>query len=104
MLRKPPEGGTEFIGKVKGASVINDTAATNPGATIFSVAQVQKRFKVKPSRIILIAGGEDKNLKYAEFSKKIKGLKKVILLPGSASDKIKLARAIRVKTLEDAVT
>ena len=100
---KPAKGRTEFIGKVKGASVINDTTATNPGATIFSVAQVQKRFKVKPSRIILIAGGEDKNLKYAEFLKKIKGLKKVILLPGRATEKIKFFKALRVKTLKDAV-
>ena len=67
------------------------------------MAQVQKRFKVKPSRIILIAGGEDKNLKYAEFLKKIKGLKKVILLPGRATEKIKFFKALRVKTLKDAV-
>jgi len=100
---KLAEGRTEYLGEIKEVYVINDTAATNPGAAIFSIAQVERRFKVKPSRVILISGGADKNLKYAEFSKKIKGLKKVILLPGSASEKIKLAKAIRVKTLKDAV-
>ncbi|MEK7566973.1 MAG: Mur ligase family protein [Patescibacteria group bacterium] len=100
---KPAEGRMEYLGKIKGVHVVNDTTATNPGAAIFSLAQVEKRFKVKPSRVILIAGGEDKKLKYDAFSKKMKRLKKVILLPGRASDKIKFSEALRVSSLKEGV-
>lgn len=100
---KPAEGRLENLGKIKGALLINDTTSTNPGATLFGIAQIQKRLKIKSRRVILIAGGENKKLKYGEFSKKIKGLKKVILIPGSASDLIKGKNILRVKTLKDAV-
>lgn len=100
---KPVEGRTEYLGKIKGVHVINDTTATNPGAALFSIAQVQKRFKAKSSQIILIAGGENKKLKYDEFSKKIRGLKKVILIPGSASDLIRGKNILRVNSLKSAV-
>ena len=93
----------EYLGEFKGVFVINDTTATNPGAVIFSLDQVERRFKVNPSRVILIAGGEDKKLNYAEFSKKIWRLKKVILLPGRASDKIKFSKALRVGSLKEGV-
>ena len=100
---KPAEGRTEYLGEFKGVRIVNDTTATNPGAAIFSLIQIEKRFKVGPSRVILIAGGEDKKLNYAEFSKKIRGLKKVILLPGRASDKIKFPKALRVNSLKESV-
>lgn len=100
---KPVKGRTEYLGKIRGVHVVNDTTATNPGAAIFSLAQIQKRFRVNPSRVILIAGGENKKLDYAGFSRKIKNLKKVILLPGSASDKIKDKNILRVDSLDLAV-
>src|SRR3989344_1996462 len=97
------EGRTEYLGEFKGIRVVNDTTATNPGAAIFSLREVEKSFKIGPSRVILIAGGEDKKLNYDEFSKKIKKLKKVILIPGSASDKIKGKNVLRVYNLAFAV-
>jgi len=97
------EGRTEYLGEFKGIRVVNDTTATNPGAAIFSLHEVEKSFKIGPSRVILIAGGEDKKLNYAEFSKKIRGLKKVILLPGGASDKIHFFKALRAGSLEEGV-
>lgn len=98
-----PSGRAEYLGKIKGARVVNDTTATNPGAALFSIAQVQKRFKTKPRQIILIAGGENKNLKYDEFSRKVKKLKRIILIPGSASDKIRGKNILRADSLDSAV-
>lgn len=78
----------ELIAVKKGVKYINDTTATNPGAAKMAIRFFSQKFP--DSKIILIAGGVDKNLDYKEFAEEIK--KKVgalILLPGTASDKIK---------------
>lgn len=89
----------EFIALKKGVRYFNDTTATNPDAVIAAL----KRFK-KP---ILIAGGEDKNLKYDKLAKEIKELDFVILFPGTASDKLKKHlkgfQIYDVKTMKQAV-
>jgi len=72
----------EYITTIKGVKYINDTASTTPQSTIMAI----EKFK----NIVLIAGGEDKNLNYEELRKKIKKqVKHLILFPGSASNKIK---------------
>lgn len=62
---------------------INDTCSTNPFSTVSSI----KSFKKKP---ILITGGTDKNLP-AKFLARVikKRVKKLILLPGSFTEKLK---------------
>ena len=40
-------------------------------------------------RIILIAGGADKNLNFSNFAKQVKKVKQLILFKGTASSKIK---------------
>lgn len=100
---KPAEGRLEYLGKIKGAHVINDTASTNPDSAIFSIQQVKKCLHLLFSKIILIAGGENKKLSYKDFSRKIKKLKKVILIPGSASLQIKGKNILRVNSLDAAV-
>lgn len=72
----------EYIATKKGVKYINDTAATTPESVMLAI----KKFK----NIILIAGGEDKNLNYEELKKEIKkNIKHLILLPGTATDKFK---------------
>jgi len=74
----------EFIAIKRGVRYINDTTATTPQSVILAI----KRFL--GSRIILIAGGQDKNLNYSDLAKEIKkNVSYLILLPGTASDKIK---------------
>jgi len=74
----------ESIGLKKGVRYINDTTATTPNSVIMAI----KRFS--GSDIILIAGGDDKELSYKELAREIKkNVKHLILLPGTASQKIK---------------
>jgi len=79
----------EIARKYKNIVFINDSASTNPDATIFAIGKISKFFKIPFFKIILICGGLDKKLDYKELSRRFPELKKVILLPGSASDKIK---------------
>jgi UDP-N-acetylmuramoylalanine--D-glutamate ligase len=73
----------QFIAKKKGVEYYNDTAATNPTAVILAL----KTFK---KRIVLIAGGEDKNLDYFDMAEEImKRLDCLVLFPGTASVKLK---------------
>lgn len=75
----------ELVREIKGVRYYNDTTATNPDGAVSAL----KAFKEKKKRIILIAGGVDKNLDYKEFAKTIKReVKELILFPGTATDKI----------------
>lgn len=72
----------EFVREFKGVKYYNDTAATIPDAAIQSLSCFSQP-------IILIAGGTDKKLEFAEFGKQIaKKAEKVVLLKGSATEKI----------------
>ena len=80
---KGEPGRLELIRHFKGIDYYNDTNATTPDATIAALKAFNGR------RIILIAGGADKNLDYDIFVKKVKKtVKKLILIKGSATDKI----------------
>ena len=76
----------ELVSKKKGVLFYNDTTATTPDATMAAL----KSFSGK--KIILIAGGDTKNIpqkKYQELSREIKiKCKAVILLTGPGSQKI----------------
>jgi UDP-N-acetylmuramoylalanine--D-glutamate ligase len=82
------EGRLQYLGKINGVYVINDTTATNPDSALFGISRVLKCFSLAESRLILISGGDDKNLDYHDFSRRIAGLKKIIFLSGTATDKI----------------
>ncbi|MCX6765046.1 MAG: hypothetical protein NT148_00715, partial [Candidatus Nealsonbacteria bacterium] len=78
----------EFIKEIKGVKYFNDTSATMPDAAVEAIKTFKVRFA--GSKIILIAGGQNKNLKFDKMIDEIK--KKVdhlVLLPGTASDIIK---------------
>lgn len=75
----------EFVDSVAGVKFYNDSAATNPTAT-------QMAIKSFSQPLVLIMGGADKNLDFVTLIKtaqKQKNLKAIILLAGSATDKIK---------------
>jgi len=94
----------EFIAEKKGIKYFNDTTATNPEAVIFAIETFRKRFP--KSKIILIAGGEDKKLIYRSLARKIKrDVDYVVLLPGTGSNKLKkdLSKLYPVKSMNQAV-
>ncbi|MBU1075073.1 UDP-N-acetylmuramoyl-L-alanine--D-glutamate ligase [Patescibacteria group bacterium] len=74
----------EFVKKYNGKSFFNDTAATMPDATIAALRSF-------PKKVVLIAGGVDKELSYFQLANAIKKHARVlVLLPGSATEKLKL--------------
>ena len=76
----------EFITEIEGVQYINDTAATIPEACQAALDSFSNK------KVILIAGGADKNLDFSELALKIKEkAKTVILLKGSATNKLKQA-------------
>lgn len=78
----------EFVREVKGVRYFNDTTATIPQSSIEAIKTMKQRFP--DSRLILIAGGQDKNLDYKELIQEInRKVDILILLPGTASEKIK---------------
>jgi UDP-N-acetylmuramoylalanine--D-glutamate ligase len=90
----------EFILEKDGVKYIDDTAATTPESVQLAI----KEF----SNIVLITGGEDKNLDYKNLAKTIKEkLNFIILLPGTASDKLEKAlenfKIYRVNSMAEAV-
>lgn len=99
----PLSGRTEFVKEIRGVKFYNDTCATHPEATIYSIKRLKE--KLKGADIILIAGGEDKSLDFASLNKLIEEeVKALILLPGTASDKIKSqVKTIGVNNMQEAV-
>lgn len=72
----------ELVGELEGVKYYNDTAATIPDAAMSSIDSFEQS-------LILIAGGNDKELDFSEFAKKIiEKTKKTFLIKGSATDKI----------------
>lgn len=74
----------EFVREISGVSFYNDSIASSPTRTIAGL----KAFKDK---VILIAGGYDKNIPYDEIGKYIIDKVKILLLVGATSKKIKEA-------------
>lgn len=78
----------EFIATKKGVKYFNDTTATTPQSVILAIKTFGERFP--KAKIILIAGGQDKNLDYRNLAKEIqKEVDYLVLLPGTASGKLK---------------
>jgi UDP-N-acetylmuramoylalanine--D-glutamate ligase len=73
----------ELVGKVRGVRYINDTAATNPGATIMALRAVE-------GPLVLITGGTEKGLEYGEFVRALtrRRPRAILFLAGSATEEI----------------
>ncbi len=92
-------GRLEYLRTIRGVKIYNDTTATMPEATIAALRALQPtRLASQAERAthnlqpttILIMGGADKNLNMSALLKEIpKYCKKVLLLPGTGSEKIK---------------
>ncbi len=80
-------GRIEFLGEKNGVAFYDDGNATTPDATIAAL----KTLHHEGRPIVLIAGGSDKTLDFAKLIPELeRAVKKIILLPGTATDKIKL--------------
>jgi UDP-N-acetylmuramoylalanine--D-glutamate ligase len=77
-------GRLQHIRTWKGIEFYNDATATTPDATIAALRALQKK------NIVLIAGGNDKNLDFTEMAKVLtKSTKALVLFSGAATEKIK---------------
>lgn len=84
------EGRIQKIAEINGIKYINDTTATTPDAAIAAINAITDTHKIKTNKLILIAGGADKNLDFGQLAKIIaKKVSFVILLKGSATEKLK---------------
>jgi len=79
------EGRLEIIINNK-ATFINDNNATTPEAAGAGIKAVKEKYK--KGKIILIAGGSDKTLDLSPLLKEIKKVHKIILLPGTGTNKL----------------
>jgi len=78
-------GRLEFVKEVRGVKIYNDTTSTTPEATVVALNALGK-----DKNIILILGGADKTLDMSKLIEVIpKYCKKVVLLPGTGTDKLK---------------
>ena len=81
------EGRQEFLREYKGVKIYNDTTATTPDATIVALKSLGDKIR---KNVVLIMGGADKTLGMSELIKEIpKYCKKVFLLPGTGTEKVK---------------
>ncbi len=95
---KSIEGRLQKIKVYKGITIWNDNNSTTPDATIAALNSLPQ-----DKKIILIAGGADKNINTSKLVEEIKKTcKKVILLPGTGTDKFSV-EGVYVKNLKDAV-
>ena len=94
-------GRLEYLRTIRGVKIYNDTTATMPTATIaalralqpttYNPAKGEARQRRLQLKIILIIGGADKNLDMSTLLKEIpKYCKKVLLLPGTGTDKLSI--------------
>jgi len=72
----------EYLEQIKGVKFYNDSAATIPQALIQAVRSIE-------SPLILICGGTDKNIDFSPLANIAHKPKRIYLLEGSATEKIK---------------
>lgn len=81
------EGRLELVKIINGVKYINDTTATIPEACLAALNSFPSN-----KQIILIAGGNDKNLDFSQLAEMVnKKVKKIIFLEGTATPKFKKA-------------
>ncbi|MEK7573942.1 MAG: UDP-N-acetylmuramoyl-L-alanine--D-glutamate ligase [Patescibacteria group bacterium] len=97
-------GRQETVRELKNRIFINDTTATNPTAVLIALQSLSLKYQ-RP--IVLIAGGQDKNLDYKKMAQEInKKVKTPVLLPGNATEKLKKnlrSGFLEVKNMKEAV-
>lgn len=93
------EGRFQFVREVNGVKIINDNNATTPAATLAALSALPLE------KTVLIMGGSDKGLEMHELVDRAKRCKKVILLPGTGTNRVspELPNATAVESLADSV-
>jgi UDP-N-acetylmuramoylalanine--D-glutamate ligase len=71
----------EFVAKISGAEYFNDSKATNVDATL-------KALDAFPGNVLVILGGKDKGCDYTILRDALRRHARMVLLIGSAADKI----------------
>lgn len=85
------KGRQELLPSVRRIRIVNDTTATIPEAAVAAVIRFRALAK-PPHRLILIAGGSDKNLDFTPLAAAIaRHVDCLILLPGNGTEKLKKA-------------
>lgn len=74
----------EYVTTKKGVAYYNDSISTTPG-------KAKAALSAFPKKIILIAGGSDKNLDYTAFGTQVIDASKCLILLGNTAEKIKEA-------------
>lgn len=86
---KPVPGRLEEIATKRGVRFVNDTTATAPAASIAAMDALGGKGR---KRVVLIAGGADKELRFDDWAKKVgEKAKYLVLFDGSATPKMKAA-------------
>jgi UDP-N-acetylmuramoylalanine--D-glutamate ligase len=76
----------ELVAEFGGVKFVNDTTATTPDGCLAAL----RAYGSEKKNIILICGGKDKNLEYAQLAKEIlQFCKTIVMFPGTATEKIK---------------
>ena len=83
----------EFVRELNGVRWYNDSIGSSPTRTIAGLASYK-------DKVILIAGGYDKNLDYTNMGKYIIDHVKALVLLGQTKEKIKQATLEELKTRE----
>lgn len=97
----------EFVKEINGVKYFNDTTATMPDAVVAAIDAFSEKFK--DGKLIFICGGQNKEMNFTEMAKKIKEkVEYLILLPGTASDKLEkylsgYNKIYKVSSMENAV-
>lgn len=79
-------GRLEYLRSVRGVRYWNDTTATTPDGNRVAIQTLTEKGK---KNLVLIAGGNDKNLEFGDMVKRInRTVKALILIQGTATDKI----------------
>ncbi|MCE5312452.1 MAG: UDP-N-acetylmuramoyl-L-alanine--D-glutamate ligase [Nitrospiraceae bacterium] len=92
----------EFVKEIDGVRYINDSKGTNVGAVIKSLEGFSEK-------VILIAGGRDKDSDFTELRPYVEGRVKAVIVIGEAADKISNAlkgstEIVHVSSLADALS
>ncbi len=97
-------GRLQLIAEKNGVKIYNDTTATTPEATLAALAALSD-VGLPMSHMVLIMGGTDKDLDMNALLAKLPEVKKVILLAGTGTDRIKdqLPNASLYGSIEEAV-
>lgn len=94
------EGRLELVKNIRGIKIYNDNNATTPEATISGLEALSPKQGLGLKKIVLICGGNDKNIPVTDFVKAInKYCKFVVTIPGTGTDKL-LSQKLKVESIK----